>query len=233
MHPLPAIAGIAGVLSFEYRTGIRAYFSMPLVSGAITGLVLGAPAQGATAGLMLQLLFLGSVRLRGRTEPDLPAAGVLAAAVYARLVGPSAVDGGFEGMVLFWSLLAGIAAAWIGAEANRRWERFAEGPASRGIDAALGGRTGAASAIHLGLSAAHAVRGAVLVAVLFYPALWAVRMLSSRLEVFAAGSIAMLPLLLPGAGAGSLLRLYGARSYAVWFAAGCLAGAVWLVFGGR
>jgi mannose/fructose/N-acetylgalactosamine-specific phosphotransferase system component IIC len=92
---------------------------------------------------------------------------------------------------------------------------------------------GTASAVHLGLSLVHAAWGAAVVAILFYPALAAVRLLSSRLEVFAAGSIAVLPLLLPCIGAGSLLRLNWDRSYIVWFAAGCLVAAVWFVFGGR
>jgi len=233
MHPLAAAAAIAAVLSFEYRTGVRVYLSMPLVSGAIVGIALGAPAQGALAGLMMQMLFLGAVRLRGRIEPDLPAAGVLAAAVYVATVGAGGGEGGFEGMALFWSLVAGLGVAWLGSAAYRLWERYASGPASRGIEAALRGRTGTASAVHLGLSLVHAAWGAAVVAILFYPALAAVRLLSSRLEVFAAGSIAVLPLLLPCIGAGSLLRLNWDRSYIVWFAAGCLVAAVWFVFGGR
>lgn len=233
MYPILLIAGIAGILSFEYRTGLRAYLSMPLVSGPLVGIALGAPVQGALAGLMMQVLFLGAVRLRGRTEPDLPAGGVLCAAVYATLTGGSGGVGGYEGMALFWSLGAGLAVAWAGAAAYRRWERVAAVPAMRGIEAAMRGRTGTASAIHLGLSLAHAAWGAVVVLALFYPLLGIVRLLCSRLEVFAAGSIALLPLLLPGVGAGSLLRLYADRSYVVWFAAGCLVAAVWFVFGGR
>ncbi|MDD3643194.1 MAG: PTS sugar transporter subunit IIC [Candidatus Krumholzibacteria bacterium] len=233
MQPLLITAGIAAALSFEYRTGMRIYLSMPLVSGALVGIALGAPEQGALAGLMMQVLFLGSVRLRGRLEPDLPAAGALAAAVYATVVGAEGGFGGFEGLALFWSLCAGIAVARLGAAAYRRWERIASGPAARAAEAAMRGRTGFASAVHLGLSLSHAAWGAVIVLALFHPALAAVRILSSNLEVFAAGSIAMLPLLLPCAGAGSLLRLYADRSYVVWFAAGCLVAAVWFVFGGR
>jgi mannose/fructose/N-acetylgalactosamine-specific phosphotransferase system component IIC len=182
---------------------------------------------------MMQVLFLGTVRLRGLLEPDLPAAGVLAAAVFATVVGAEGGEGGFEGIALFCSLGAGIAAARLGAAAYRRWERIASGPAARAIESAMRGRTQTASAVHLGLSIVHAAWGAVIVLFLFYPALAVVRLLSSSLEVFSVGSIAMLPLLLPCAGAGSLLRLYADRSYLVWFAAGSLVAAVWFVFGGR
>ena len=82
MHYLLVASLIGGALSFEYRSSIRLYLSAPLVSGWMTGLLLGQPLHGLMAGVIMQLLFIGAVRLRGRPEADLPPAGVIAAAAF-------------------------------------------------------------------------------------------------------------------------------------------------------
>lgn len=233
MYPLLAAAGISGVLAFEYRSGIRLLVSAPLCGGLVTGIALGAPLHGALAGLMLQVVFLGSLRVRGRTEPDLPTAGVLSAALFATQAPQAVGDTALEGMILFWSLLAGLFAAAAGAFVQSWWEKASSAPAARGIEAARRGRTAVAAAIHLALSLAHPVRGFVVVLVLFYPALALVRLLSAPRDFLYAGSIALLPLLLPCIGAGSLLRLYAGRFYLFWFGAGFMLAAAWFVFGGR
>ena len=79
MDPLLTVSLLAGVLSFEYRSSLRLYLSAPLVSGWITGLLLGYPLHGLVSGVMMQLIFLGSVRLRGRPQPDLPVASAVPA----------------------------------------------------------------------------------------------------------------------------------------------------------
>lgn len=233
MYPLLAAAGISALLSFEYRSGIGLLVSTPLCGGLLTGIAFGSPAHGALAGLMLQVLFLGSLRVRGRAEPDLPAAGVLSAALFATLAPGAFGDPALEALILFWALLAGLLAAAAGALVQRWWEGAAAAVAARGIEAARSGRGAAAAAIHLGLSLAHALRGFVVIVVLLPPALALVRLLSTRLETLAAGSLVLLPLLVPCVGAGTLLRLYAGRFYLFCYGAGFMLAAVWFIFGGR
>ncbi len=115
MDPLLTASLLGGALSFEYRTSIRLYLSAPLVSGLITGLFLGSPAHGLAAGLLMQLLFIGSVRLRGRPEPDLPPAGVIASAAFIIVSRESGRITPMNGLIMFWSLLLGLAAAAAGS----------------------------------------------------------------------------------------------------------------------
>lgn len=232
MSPLTAVTLLAGILNFEYRSSIRLMVSSPLCGGALTGLVLGAPAEGLLAGLMLQTLVLGAIRVRGRSEPALAPAGVLCAAVYIEASKAAAGIASIEGLVLFLSVLAGAAAAGIGGFLYRRWESVAAGPADRGLALAAGGKLGAAGLVHIALTLSHLAIGALLALVLYPAALAAVVLLAGRLETLAAGSTAAAAVMIPFAGAGSLLRLYIYRTHLFWFAAGFLVAAVFVLFGG-
>lgn len=232
MNPLLAASLIGGALSFEYRTSIRLYLSAPLVSGLITGLVLGSPAHGLVAGLMMQLIFIGSVRLRGRPEADLPAAGVIAAAAFIIVSRESGSITPVSGLILFWSLLLGLMVAAAGSIFYTQWERFASRPAGRGLDLARRGRTRSASALHMALSLVHFAWGFLIILVVLPPGLAAVRYLSTRIDVMSAGSMGSLPYLIPLVAAGAILKLLSDRTRLFWFGAGFLIATVFFVFGG-
>ncbi len=232
MNPLIIASLLGGALSFEYRTSIRLYLSAPLVSGLIMGLLLGYPLHGLLAGVLMQLLFIGSVRLRGRPEPDLPPAGVIAAAAFIIVSRESGRITPMNGLIMFWSLLLGLAAAAAGSIFYTQWERFASRPAGRALDLARQGRTRAASALHIALSLVHFTWGFLIVLVVLPPGLAAVRYLSTRLEVMSAGSMGSFPYLIPMVAAGSLLKLLSDRTRLFWFGAGFLIATVFFVFGG-
>jgi mannose/fructose/N-acetylgalactosamine-specific phosphotransferase system component IIC len=232
MHPLLVASLLGGALSFEYRTSIRLYLSAPLVSGLITGLLLGYALHGLMVGVLMQLLFIGSVRLRGRPEADLPPAGVIAAAAFILVSRDTGRLTTMDGLILFWSLLLGLAAAVLGSIFYTQWEKFVAGPAGRGLELARKGRTRTASAIHIGLSLVHFAWGFLVVLAVLLPGLVAVRYLSTRIDVMSAGSMGSLPFLIPLIAAGAILKLLRDRTRLFWFGAGFLIAAVFFIFGG-
>jgi len=232
MHPLLTASLIGGALSFEYRTSIRLYLSAPLVSGLITGLLLGYPLHGLMAGVLMQLLFIGSVRLRGRPEADLPPAGVIAAATFIMVSRDTGRVTTMDGLILFWSLLLGLTVAALGSIFYTQWEKFAARPAGRGLELARKGRTRSASAIHIGLSLVHFAWGFLVVLAVLLPGLAAVKYLSTRIDVMSAGSMGSLPYLIPLIAAGAILKLLRDRTRLFWFGAGFLIAAVFFIFGG-
>jgi mannose/fructose/N-acetylgalactosamine-specific phosphotransferase system component IIC len=232
MHPLLTVSLLGGALSFEYRTSIRLYLSAPLVSGTITGLLLGSPAHGLVAGVMMQLLFIGSVRLRGRPEADLPPAGVISAAAFVIVSRETGRVAAMDGLILFWSLLLGLTAAALGSIFYTQWEKFAARPAGRGLELARKGKTRAASAVHVALSLVHFAWGLLAVLAVLPPGLAAVKYLSTRVDVLSAGSMGSLPFLIPMVAAGGLIKLLRGRTGLFWFGAGFLVAAVFFIFGG-
>jgi len=232
MDPLITSSLLGGALSFEYRTSIRLYLSAPLVSGMVTGLLLGSPAHGLVAGVMMQLLFIGSVRLRGRPEADLPPAGVIAAAAFIIVSRDTGQIATMDGLILFWSLLLGLTAAALGSIFYTQWERFAAGPAARGLDLACKGKTRTASALHIALSIVHFAWGFIVVLAVLPPGLAAVRYLSTGVDMLSAGSMGSFPFLIPMVAAGALLKLLRGRTGLFWFGAGFLIAAVFFIFGG-
>jgi mannose/fructose/N-acetylgalactosamine-specific phosphotransferase system component IIC len=232
MHYLLAASLLGAALSFEYRSSIRLYLAAPLVSGPITGLILGEPALGLIAGLMMQLLFIGAVRLRGRPEPDLPPAGVIAAAAFVTVSRDTGDLTPLNGLILFWSLILGLTAAALGSIFYGWWERFAARPAGYGLELARRGRTRAASGVHMALSLVHLFWGFLIVVILLPPGIAAVRFLSTRIEVLSAGSMGSLPFLIPLVAAGALVKVKTDRTRMFWFGAGFLIAVVFFAFGG-
>lgn len=232
MAPLLLTSLLGGALSFEYRTSIRLYLSAPLVSGLIVGFILGYPMLGLAAGLMMQLLFIGTVRLRGRPEADLPTGGVTASAAFIIVSRDLGMVSPMNGLVLFWSLLLGLVVAAAGSIFYSQWEKYASRLAGRGLDMAARGRTRTASAIHVALSLVHFAWGFLVIVIVLPPGLAAVKYLSTSIEIMSAGSMGSIPFLIPVVAAGAILKLLGDRTRLFWFGAGFLFAAVFFVFGG-
>ena len=230
--PLLVTSLLGGALSFEYRTSLRLYLSAPLVSGVIMGLILGYPELGLTAGVMMQLLSIGTVRLRGQPEADLPAGGVVAASAFIMASRDLEMVSPFSGLVLFWSLLLGLVVAAAGSIFYSQWEKYASGLAGRGLGLAAKGRTRTASAIHMALSLVHFAWGFLVIAIVLPPGLAAVKFLSTSIEIMSAGSMGSIPFLIPTVAAGAILKLLGDRTRLFWFGAGFLFAVVFFVFGG-
>jgi mannose/fructose/N-acetylgalactosamine-specific phosphotransferase system component IIC len=232
MDPLLTASLLGGALSFEYRTSIRLYLSAPLVSGLVTGWLLGNPLQGMMVGVLLQLIFIGSVRLRGRPEADLPPAGVISAAVFILVSRETGRVSTMDGMILFWSLLLGLLVAAAGSIFYSQWEKTVSRIAGKGLEMASRGRTHTAAAIHMGLSLVHFAWGFLIILIALKPGMAAVTYLSTRLDVMSAGSMGSLPFLIPLVAAGAILKLLSDRTRLFWFGAGFLVALVYFVFGG-
>ncbi len=232
MEPVLTASLIGGALSYEYRSSIRLYLSAPLVSGLIMGFILGYPVLGLTAGLLMQLLFIGTVRLRGRPEADLPTAGVIAPSAFIIVSHDLGQVSPMSGLILFWSLLLGLIVATAGSIFYTQWEKFTARLAGRGLELAASGRTRTASAIHMALSLVHFTWGFLVIIILLPPGLAAVKYLSTSIDVMSAGSMGSLPFLIPVVAAGAILKLLSDRTRLFWFGAGFLFATVFFVFGG-
>ncbi|UCF78619.1 MAG: PTS sugar transporter subunit IIC [Candidatus Eiseniibacteriota bacterium] len=109
----------AGVCALDTTAAWQLMLSQPLVSGTIAGFIVGSPETGVFVGVLLQLLWSGSMPLGSRPMPDAPvgtATGVWFAAALVETGGVS----------LSFSNLAGLLVALCVALAGRStivWER--------------------------------------------------------------------------------------------------------------
>ncbi len=124
--------------------------AQPLVAAGGVGLLLGRPAEAATAGVMLQALWPGFVPMGGSRVPSEALAG-LSAGLWASLLPAGAVT-------LLGALAMGLLAGWTGSLAEE-WLRRRNGER---LHAALEGRLGVGRAVFQGLLEA-AFRGPVMV----------------------------------------------------------------------
>jgi mannose/fructose/N-acetylgalactosamine-specific phosphotransferase system component IIC len=71
---LVCLAG--GICALDTTAAWQVMLSQPLVSASIAGLLTGAPMTGATVGILLQMLWSGSIPVGARPMPDAPVASV-------------------------------------------------------------------------------------------------------------------------------------------------------------
>lgn len=229
MNPVVMASLVGGVLAVDNRSSVRLMISQPICGGLITGLLLGAPAEGFLAGGLLQMMFLGHVPVRGERVPDLPLGGVTAAALFILVNRDLAGEPISKGVVLFLSLLAAIFVAALGDVLYRWWERRAGFLADAAVRCARAGNTAGISAIHLSVLLLHF---ACAFSILFV-VIAAGRPLFSLGEAMLAEAsgerFQPLAVLVPFIGVGSLLRLHFIRTRVFWFGAGFLASFVFLL----
>jgi mannose/fructose/N-acetylgalactosamine-specific phosphotransferase system component IIC len=217
-----AVSLLGGLLSLEHRAELKFMVSQPVCSGLLTGLVLGSPAAGLFIGAMFQVMFLGFVPIRGEGVPDLPIGGVAASAYYIFSVQRLGGGPALEGIILFCALLFGLAISLLGYGLYRFWEKRTWTFFEIAMASAMAGRFRYAKAIHLMVLVFHFFYG-FLVLLVFVPAGTAIiAFVAARVGVDPGGSMNALQYLVPFIGAGSLARLYFARTRAFWFGAGFL-----------
>lgn len=229
MNPITAIAIVGGALSIEHRSSLRLMLSQPLCSGFITGLALGAPAEGLFAGVLVQMMFLGIVTVRGEREPDLPAAGVTGAALYILVSRELGGDPGLGGMILFMALLFSAGAAALGGLINRAWENRAWGIYQMALAGVREGRLGRASALHCATLLFHFLSGFLVPTVLVLLGRILIVILLPRIQAVAGGSLNSLYVLVPLLGAGALARFHFSAHRTFWFGAGFLVAYVFVL----
>lgn len=208
-----AAVAAAGAAGLDEEAWPQAMVSRPLVSATAGGWITGDPAAGFLVGAVLELLFLRHLPFGGARRPDAGPAGVVAGAAHAGSAGGLAP--------LLAAVLAGWAVGWIG-ELTVRGVRSLSARGLVDVDA-LARRPARLERRHLLLTAARAVRGALVAAALLVPATLAVRLAAVSGGGIAAAALAAAAL---GAGAGA-----GARGFVSGRAAtaaallGALAGA--------
>ncbi len=232
MNQIVVTSLLGGVLAIDNRSSLRLMISQPLCGGFLTGLILGAPAEGFFAGAIFQMIFLGYVSLRGEHTLDLPLGGVVCAALYIltnrELGGHTAVDG----IIFFWSFLLAIVVSGLGNYMYRLWDNLSWNLYGLALRFAKEGRIGLASAIHLSTLIFHFVFGFVVLVVAILGGRAFIVFAATKAPNVSVGSLDMLYILLPFIGVGSLVRLHFISARAFWFGAGFLVSYVFILFRG-
>lgn len=161
------IALLAGLLGLDVVSFPQAMISRPIVSATISGAFFGAPIAGLVCGAALECLALEALPVGASRYPEWGSASVVAGAIAARGVSPTALP---HAGALAVSIAVGIVTAWLGgasmvkhrqliaAFARPRLAQLAEGNRSTVVGLQLFGMT-----IDL-------VRGALIAVVAFVPA---------------------------------------------------------------
>ncbi|SOD02772.1 PTS system sorbose-specific iic component [bacterium JGI 053] len=214
-----AAAVLGGLLALDATSVGQLMVSRPFVAAALGGALVGHPAQGMAAGVVLEALHLAVLPVGASRYPEGGPAGVAAGAVYAAQA-PSAA----ASATLLVAVLCALALEWIGGRtvaAMRQVNvRFAGAPPEGLTPGGVARRHGAPIALDF-------LRGAVLalLGVFGLGALLSVVDLAGFPEV-AVGTVVRLA---AAAGIASALRLFGRANYPLFLAGGAAGALVaWL-----
>lgn len=222
---------LAGLLCLDDTALAQTWLGQPLPAALLAGLIFGDPLTGLALGLPLQLVLVGNLPV-GQTFTAEATAGVVAAVAAAaeggwRLVpalrGPGADPGPGPLGLLGWLLVAVGLVSLLG-HVIVQTERRAHGVWMQvGRLSLRDGSLARMERLHLRCLLATFARGALLGA-LFLLGLrqwWipAYPLLGERLHE----ALALLPLLLPAVGLGTMVDRYGPRRSWLWVAAGAVA----------
>ncbi len=224
-------------LVLDETAAVQSWFSQPLITGLLAGLVWGDPALGLALGLPLQLLAVGNLPI-GQPftgEKVTPLLGLVSAAALTDWSPAAAFTGtGTATARLGWMLLAASLGSLAGDRALRWQSRLHYRLMLGGLRGLRGGRYERIERAHLRCVAAAAVRGVL------FTAGWGLMALVIWLPLFEhlpgrlVEALALLPWLTPAVAIGALGGLYGARRGLTWIGGGLLAtlALVWALRGG-
>lgn len=214
-----AVTLIGGLVALDATSVGQFMISRPFVAAALGGLVVGRPAQGIVAGVVLEALHLAVLPVGAAKYPEGGPPALAAGAVYAANFPPVA-----QGATLLVAVLVALALEMVGGrtvEAMRQVNvRFAGAPADGLTPGQLARR-------HLAPVAIDFARGALLTLAAVLLLGWLLRAIDfAGFPEVAIGSILRLSVV---AGLASALRLFG-RAHWPLFAAGAAAGVLvaWL-----
>ena len=209
------LALLGGVLALDGTSVGQFMVSRPIVACVLAGWIAGDPAAGAMLGMVLEAMHVAVLPVGAARYPEAAPASVAAAGVYVS-------GGGGEGLLLAVVLFA-LAWEWAGSWTVTRLREFnvrIAVPDGTPLEPAVVGRR------HLGSIAVDFARGAAVTAV----GLALLSFLAGALPLagFPHGWGRLAAAIAAAAAVGSSMRLFG-RQRLAWFAAGALAGAVFLV----
>ena len=221
---------LAGLLCLDDTALGQTWLGQPLPAALLSGFLFGDPLAGLALGLPLQLVLVGNLPIGQTFTAEATAAVVAAVGAAAhggwRLVpavrGPAAEPGPNPLGLLGWLLVAVGLVSLLGhviVQAERR---------AHGVWMQVGrlslrdGSLARMERLHLRCLVVTFLRGALLAA-LFLVALqqgWipAFPLLGERMH----GALALLPMLLPGVGIGTMVDRYGPRRSWLWVTAGAV-----------
>ena len=232
MNPILATSLLGGVLALDNRGSLKLMISQPLCGGLLTGIVLGAPAEGFFVGVVLQVMFLGQVSIRGQSRPDTPLGGIFAAALYILVNRDCGWNPTVSGLILFCSLFLAIVLSAMGQIVYRWWESRSWYFTDLAMRYVSEGKSSRASALHLSTLLFHFLYAFIVMLVVLPSGQIVVRFVVSRTSGDFSGSFNPLYVLVPFIGAGSLIRLNLVKSRVFWFVAGFLVSYVFLLVRG-
>lgn len=215
-----AAAVLGGLLALDGTSVGQLMVSRPFVAAALGGALVGHPAQGMAAGVVLEALHLAVLPVGASRYPEGGPAGVAAGAVYAAAQPTPAA----ASATLLIAVLCALALEWVGGRTvvalRQVTVRFAGAPPEGLTPGGLARRHGTPIALDF-------LRGAVLalLGVLGLGALLSVADLSGFPDV-ATGTVVRLA---AAAGIASALRLFGRANYPLFLAGGAAGALVaWL-----
>ena len=215
---------LAGLLALDDTALAQTWFSQPLPAGVLAGFFCGDPQVGLALGLLLQLVKAGDLPV-GQSftgEPAVPLVAAVGAVVLGNYrLGLPFQNGGLETVALTGWMVLGVgllsaAGHWI-IQAERRahvlW--MLEGHLTL-----RDGVLGRIERIHFRCLVSTFLRGFIfcILFLLLFLRLWlpAFEVLPDR----ARDAMAMLTLILPGLGIGTLVERFEVRNYWRWLAGG-------------
>lgn len=210
------LALLGGVVALDATSLGQLMLSRPLVSATLAGWLVGAPAQGAVVGAVLEVLHLGVLPVGAARYPEPGPPAVAAGAVWA-------LSGG-SGQVLVLVLLFALAWEWLcGVSVQRLRQfntRFSVGETTLEVDPS------AVERHHLAAMLADLVRGVAMTVA-------GIGLLGAAVALLPQGAAAsrLAPLVVgavTAAGLAAALRSFGLRR-APLFLAGAAGGAALLV----
>ena len=225
---LPGLALAGALLSLDRRAAVQAMLAHPIVASAIAGWLLGDLRCGLFVGLLLGLLWSGSLPVGGVVPPDETLGAVVATGVAilgARAAGADLFASAFTGF------LAGIPAAFAGRRLELALRRY-NGEIAREVEKRV--RAGDLAAIEsatlraLGVAFAGALLVYGIALAICVPAAFA--LLSRHPALFPTLAKAAFPV--PIAGAGAVIAGAGFRLGLAWATLGFAIGLLLLTKGG-
>jgi mannose/fructose/N-acetylgalactosamine-specific phosphotransferase system component IIC len=209
------LALLGGVLALDGTSVGQFMLSRPIVACVLAGWIAGDPAAGAMLGMVLEALHVAVLPVGAARYPEGAPAAVAAAGVYAST--------GAGEWLLLPAILFALAWEWVGSWTVSRLREFnvrVAVPDGTPLEPAAVGRR------HLAAVAVDFARGTVVTAVGLVLLLYLAGVLP--LAGFPRGWGRLAAAIAAAAAVGSSMRLFG-RQRLAWFAAGALAGAVFLV----